>query len=194
MEHTSSLQRWEVASESNTNPCQGSYFRLRSLFCDLLTVVFFLLLFCCCCCFCVLKEKKKKEKKKKKTSQAENNSKTLRSCKPALKKSFPGDIKLQLQPRKPAHQATSEVENPILGDNRPTCCSFLSRHQKTPGNLCSHQQVLKGQPQGGSISLPSHFVKTISTCSSCLLRPSQKQVVERLDQYLLEKQGRSPHF
>jgi len=152
-----------------------------------------------CCCFAVVVvfvfwRKKEERKKKKKTSQAENNSKTLRSCKPALKKSFPGDIKLQLQPRKPAHQATSEVENPNLGDNRPTCCSFLSRHQKTPGNICSHQQVLKGQPQGGSISLPSHFVKTISTCSSCLLRPSQKQVVERLDQYLLEKQGRSPHF
>lgn len=59
VEHTSSLQRWEVASESNALPCQGSYFRLRSLFCDLLTGI--LLYFG--------KEKKKIRKKEKRKKE-----------------------------------------------------------------------------------------------------------------------------
>lgn len=81
MEHTSSLQRWEVASESNALLCQGSYFRLRSLFCDLLTG--FLLYF---------------EEKKGKRPRLKIAVKHSATGQPVLQESFPGNVKLQLQP------------------------------------------------------------------------------------------------
>lgn len=103
VEHTSSLQRWEVASESNALPCQASYFRLRSLFFDLLTA------FPSCS-----------------EGRLKIAVKHSPAGKPALKEGFPGDIKLQLQPRKLAHQAMSEVENPVLGDSRPPRALLIS--------------------------------------------------------------------
>lgn len=86
VEHTSSLQRWEVASESNALPCQGSYFRLRSLFCDLLTGFLF-----------YFEKKKKRKGKRPRLKIAVKHSPTGQ---PVLQENFPGNIKLQLQPQK----------------------------------------------------------------------------------------------
>lgn len=83
MEHTSSLQRWEVASESNALLCQGSYFRLRSLFCDLLTG--FLLYF---------------EEKKGKRPRLKIVVKHSPTGQPVLQENFPEKVKLQQQPQK----------------------------------------------------------------------------------------------
>lgn len=111
MEHTSHLQRWEVASESNALPCQGSYFRLRSLFCDLLTG--FLLYF---------------EEKKGKRPRLKIAVRHSATSQPVLQENFPGNVKLKLQPQK--HQLRNGTssdylgeKNSVLGDNSP-CLSI----------------------------------------------------------------------